>query len=1101
MLVSNRLVAICCTLVNCTCDSFKPGKLKKRLCEHCKHGWVAHALSKLKLHHMYQGSQVEIVHSNVVFDICSLMLYGTQAIPVRLKILLDRLFSVLKQEEVIQILNALDWTLQDYIRGYVLQDIAGKVLDRWAIMTFEEEIATLQQFLRFGETKSIVELMALQDKEGQAVLVPSTRTNSDIRTFIERSTPRTATTNNILTPKVEKLSSSKAHHFENFINSMAFMLPFQLLGSVPAPLLGSPLGALQQQGGQMEQGQRRGDENPNALPLPGPPPTENSLVGSSSASFTSDLDRGGDNPMDGLSATPKMEAEDFPTSDNYSDGRSTPCTPSMMNSDFTQMSPDSKLQQSMDRNGGGGGGSLKKGRVYCSACDKTFYDKGTLKIHYNAVHLKIKHKCTIDGCNMVFSSLRSRNRHSANPNPRLHMPMNRNNRDKDLRGGGSLSADEDSEASDKPRSEYPHSSIPVSLTSSPDSQKSVASYMVSHVDSTTSSTKLHHSSSFPSMGHLGHGILFPNLKTVQPVLPFYRSLVTPAELANSPGQHLPSLTVLSSSLPLKSTSITAPDACGAIIDPVPKKKSRKSSMPIKIEKEAVEREGRMGEDSGSEDMSPIQGRDKEECERGVGGGGDLCTRQMGVEREREREERGVILAGERGEREEVKRPRSHSPERDVCGGREQEEDEEEKEEGSRQAETGMITCASSPYDGKLNHRENHSLSLSRDHTETEGEEGDQPTSRHQDKPCDDMDHRLTNGGVFRLGDRGKDEPEGCMEDYTNSSLLQSRMDSQEGPLDRDDLPHHCEICSKTFNNQYSVKMHYRNVHLKEMHMCTVAGCNAAFPSRRSRDRHSSNLNLHHKLLTKDLYSPSPRSLYSPASLCRDKDPVSLDYRQDLRDLQRDRELQRDTGSQTSVIFRGHNRMGLVFPMSKMADERTGENAGEELEGGGGVEEGAVLDLSTSSSVPPRGGGSAPSSWDSDGAGSEEGEGLEEEPLPMEEDSDGESCDGIGLGVPVGEGLSLGGDRTLGCGGGGQMGPQGGGGGSPITCHVCQKVYSNKGTFRAHYKTVHLRLLHKCKVPGCDTTFSSVRSRNRHSQNPNLHRNLTGSGGGTTLDQE
>uniref|UniRef100_A0A8K9XKQ6 Basonuclin zinc finger protein 1 n=1 Tax=Oncorhynchus mykiss TaxID=8022 RepID=A0A8K9XKQ6_ONCMY len=1096
-----EIQAICCTLVNCTCDSFKPGKLKKRLCEHCKHGWVAHALSKLKLHHMYQGSQVEIVHSNVVFDICSLMLYGTQAIPVRLKILLDRLFSVLKQEEVIQILNALDWTLQDYIRGYVLQDIAGKVLDRWAIMTFEEEIATLQQFLRFGETKSIVELMALQDKEGQAVLVPSTRTNSDIRTFIERSTPRTATTNNILTPKVEKLSSSKAHHFENFINSMAFMLPFQLLGSVPAPLLGSPLGALQQQGGQMEQGQRRGDENPNALPLPGPPPTENSLVGSSSASFTSDLDRGGDNPMDGLSATPKMEAEDFPTSDNYSDGRSTPCTPSMMNSDFTQMSPDSKLQQSMDRNGGGGGGSLKKGRVYCSACDKTFYDKGTLKIHYNAVHLKIKHKCTIDGCNMVFSSLRSRNRHSANPNPRLHMPMNRNNRDKDLRGGGSLSADEDSEASDKPRSEYPHSSIPVSLTSSPDSQKSVASYMVSHVDSTTSSTKLHHSSSFPSMGHLGHGILFPNLKTVQPVLPFYRSLVTPAELANSPGQHLPSLTVLSSSLPLKSTSITAPDACGAIIDPVPKKKSRKSSMPIKIEKEAVEREGRMGEDSGSEDMSPIQGRDKEECERGVGGGGDLCTRQMGVEREREREERGVILAGERGEREEVKRPRSHSPERDVCGGREQEEDEEEKEEGSRQAETGMITCASSPYDGKLNHRENHSLSLSRDHTETEGEEGDQPTSRHQDKPCDDMDHRLTNGGVFRLGDRGKDEPEGCMEDYTNSSLLQSRMDSQEGPLDRDDLPHHCEICSKTFNNQYSVKMHYRNVHLKEMHMCTVAGCNAAFPSRRSRDRHSSNLNLHHKLLTKDLYSPSPRSLYSPASLCRDKDPVSLDYRQDLRDLQRDRELQRDTGSQTSVIFRGHNRMGLVFPMSKMADERTGENAGEELEGGGGVEEGAVLDLSTSSSVPPRGGGSAPSSWDSDGAGSEEGEGLEEEPLPMEEDSDGESCDGIGLGVPVGEGLSLGGDRTLGCGGGGQMGPQGGGGGSPITCHVCQKVYSNKGTFRAHYKTVHLRLLHKCKVPGCDTTFSSVRSRNRHSQNPNLHRNLTGSGGGTTLDQE
>ncbi|MGH0157212.1 UNVERIFIED_CONTAM: hypothetical protein FKN15_044020, partial [Acipenser sinensis] len=114
--------AICCTLLNCNCECFKPGKIKIRQCEHCQHGWVAHALSKLKVHHLYQGSQVEIVQSNVVFDISSLMLYGTQAIPVRLKILLDRLFSVLKQEEVIQILNALDWTLQDYIRGYVLQN-------------------------------------------------------------------------------------------------------------------------------------------------------------------------------------------------------------------------------------------------------------------------------------------------------------------------------------------------------------------------------------------------------------------------------------------------------------------------------------------------------------------------------------------------------------------------------------------------------------------------------------------------------------------------------------------------------------------------------------------------------------------------------------------------------------------------------------------------------------------------------------------------------------------------------------------------------------------------------------------------------------------
>ncbi|XP_067453547.1 zinc finger protein basonuclin-1 isoform X1 [Thunnus thynnus] len=1083
--------AICCTLVNCNCDSFKPGKLKRRQCENCKHGWVAHALSKLKLHHMYQSSQVEIVHSNVVFDICSLMLYGTQAIPIRLKILLDRLFSVLKQEEVIQILNALDWTLQDYIRGYVLQDVAGKVLDRWAIMTFEEEIATLQQFLRFGETKSIVELMALQDKEGQSVLVPSTRTNSDIRTFIERNTPRTAA--NLSASKVEKLSGNSMHHFENFINSMAFMLPFQLLGSVPAPFLGSPTGALQQQhqqhqqhqqpcrGSVEQQSQRRDDQGRDGLgrdnPLSLSHPPESSLLGSSSVSFTADLDRSGDKPMDSLSTTTKIEAEDFSTSDNYSDGPSTPCTPSM-SSDVTQMSPEGKLR-SMDRNGscgggisggGGGGGSLKKGRVFCNACEKTFYDKGTLKIHYNAVHLKIKHKCTIEGCNMVFSSLRSRNRHSANPNPRLHMPMNRNNRDKDLRGN--LSSDEGSQGEKRP--EY---GTPIPACSA-ESHKSVPSYMVSHVDT---GSKLH-SSSFPSMGH--SGILFPNLKTVQPVLPFYRSLVTPAELANTPGT-LPSLPLLSSSVPVKPT--TAPELCTT--DPIPKKKSRKSSMPIKIEKETVEREEQMDKGSSSEDEAPLQGRDNEEYD-GIRAQGHMCSRRAGEEKE----DRGAYI-GEERETEGAKHLLDQTLDSEMT-------EREDKDDGPQQIEAGVITCTSSPFENRLieNLRENHLLCQEPNGNE-EREERECTNSLHgaekiSELRWDEGEHRLTNGGALQLSDHEKEGSDGCVDDYGDSDSSHLNPDA--------DLSHHCEICNKTFKNPYSVKMHYQNVHLKEMHMCTVDGCNAAFPSRRSRDRHSANLNLHHKLLTKDSFSPA-NVLYSPSSHCRDRDSVGLDFCQD----QRDRDLShRDPTSQTSVIFRGHNRMGLVFPMSKMSTapdsaevsplgevEGLGGGGGE---GGGSGEDGAVLDLSTSSSVPPRSG--ARSSWDSDGAGSEEGEGIEEdeEALPME-DSD-ESCDGISVRRPGGEELALGGERSLGCVGGGQGGLQGGGGGSPITCHVCQKVYSNKGTFRAHYKTVHLRLLHKCKVPGCDTSFSSVRSRNRHSQNPNLHRNLAVSSG-ATMDQE
>ncbi|XP_036420503.1 zinc finger protein basonuclin-1 [Colossoma macropomum] len=908
--------AICCTMVNCSCDSFSPGKLRRRQCENCRHGWVAHALSKLKVHHMYQGSQVEIVHSNVVFDICSLMLYGTQAIPVRLKILLDRLFSVLKQDEVIQILSALDWTLQDYIRGYVLQDVAGKVLDRWAIMTFEEEIATLQQFLRFGETKSIVELMALQDKEGQAVIVPTARANSDIRSFIESSMQRPTAP----PPKSEPLSRSNGHHFESLVNSMAFMLPLQLLNSAPAPLLSS-----------------RADSSLQEAPVRH---ETLELSPDNSTHFISDPER---EEVHLERASTKVESDDFTISDNYS-SPSTPCTPSI-SSDITQMSPESKIRP------GEKSTVMKKGRVICSACEKTFYDKGTLKIHYNAVHLKIKHKCTIEGCNMVFSSLRSRNRHSANPNPRLHMPMNRNNRDKDLRGGLS-----EGEAS-SPQAEKREFGA---ATSSADSTRSVSGYI-------SSEPKLH--SSFPSVSH--SGILFPNLKTVQPVLPFYRSLVTPAELANTPG-NLPSLPLLSSSV-----SVSVGET-GNNTESVPKKKSRKSSMPIKIEKDEL------AEGSGSDEDESLP-----------------ASTDAGMEYvvQTECDEHGIVP-------QTIQTQLSHT-------------ERNQSETKYNQNESCIMGCPS-PFSGSQ-----RDLCCPCDWDRVSQQPEDQTC---REAGCGENELKKTPCKTEEDAEISKNDLRAVCADGGEDLQIVTCEDNEE-----DDLLHQCESCNKTFKNPYSVKMHYRSVHLKEMHMCTVAGCNAAFPSRRSRDRHSANLNLHHKLLTKDHYSTSGAAF---TTSCRD---LSSDTSSDL--------THKETLSQASVIFKGSNRMGLVFPMSKAVENV--EGPAKDV-----LEDETVLDLST------RGSSQSPS-WDSD-AGSEEG-------LPLE-DSD-ESCDGLAAGQsasPAAQQLHS---------------------SSPITCHVCQKVYSNKGTFRAHYKTVHLRLLHKCKIPGCDTTFSSVRSRNRHSQNPNLHRNL------------
>uniref|UniRef100_A0A8C7YC34 Uncharacterized protein n=1 Tax=Oryzias sinensis TaxID=183150 RepID=A0A8C7YC34_9TELE len=142
-----------CSAYPCSCPSFTPGSVQVRSCDLCGHGWVAHALEKLPA--PPRSGPVEVVLPGLVFDLGALVLYRAQAVPVRLKILLDRLFSVL----VSHILHSLGWSLEDYVRGYMLQGPGGIVLDRWVMVTPEEELLLFKQFLRFGETRPIVELM------------------------------------------------------------------------------------------------------------------------------------------------------------------------------------------------------------------------------------------------------------------------------------------------------------------------------------------------------------------------------------------------------------------------------------------------------------------------------------------------------------------------------------------------------------------------------------------------------------------------------------------------------------------------------------------------------------------------------------------------------------------------------------------------------------------------------------------------------------------------------------------------------------------------------------------------------------------------------
>ncbi|XP_059808641.1 zinc finger protein basonuclin-2-like isoform X2 [Hypanus sabinus] len=972
--------AIRCTLVNCNCECFQAGKINVRQCDHCKHGWVVHALDKLRVNHLYQQSQVEIVQSNVVFDISSLMLYGTQAIPIRLKILLDRLFSVLKQEEVLQILHSLGWTLQDYIRGYILQDASGKVLDRWNMMTYDEEMVSLHQFLRFGETKSIVELMAIQEKEGNAIVVPSSKSNSDIRAFIESSNQ---SRNPSLSTHSEKVNPSSIHHFEKIVNNLAFMLPFQFFNPIPMPLLGtSPSSFL------LDQLQEKARETKQEIPIP----ISKSFLTSPGADSYHSAEESSQNSQDRINLDVKNDS----TNDS-----------SIVTSPSLSVTPNPELEQaqqpshttrvkSMEKSGS----LTSKGRVYCSACEKTFYDKGTLKIHYNAVHLKIKHKCTVEGCNMVFSSLRSRNRHSSNPNPRLHMPTMKNNRDKDLRN---CSLSTVIQVNDK--------RLDTSNCSGSDTH-SLAGFDNPLAESNAQSNAQ------ISIVNPGHSAAFQNLKTVQPVFPFYRSLVTPAELT-IPQAVLPSLP---NAAPSFQEHFTAREP---IADPAPKKKSRKSSMPVKIEKETME--------------------ELEDSESGVSN----CDMAAQFRSDKFKSMKYDLENTESGA--------SYLSDMEEQDPKVQQQDE-------------MATDARANSNGKSgsdpHHLENGDAyvkaktviisSFGDEQREGETDIGKNLLPKSEGwlqadvlmNSYKEVQHSLINGDFGRalIQQRARSL---CFDSPAVNGCTCPQPDADKGDNQGTSNPNYCFVCKKVFKSSYSVKLHYKNVHLKEMHMCTVGGCNAAFPSRRSRDRHSANINLHHKLLTKGSHE-SQKDFFNSTAL-------SKELCEDL--------LVRTQMEQSPVILRGKNRNDH-FGFSILATQEPPSEA----QGGDSFYNETVLDLSTTSSVKS---GSSIHSWDSDG-GSEEG-------VPVNSDEGFEQADMMmkdklyQLSAVVEEPI----DCLL----------QSSSANSPIMCNICQKMYSNKGTFRAHYKTVHLRQLHKCKVLGCNTMFSSVRSRNRHSQNPNLHKDM------------
>lgn len=559
-----------------------------------------------------------------------------------------------------------------------------------------------------------------------------------------------------------------------------------------------------------------------------------------------------------------------------------------------------------------------KKRVQCNVCLKTFCDKGALKIHFSAVHLREMHKCTVEGCNMMFSSRRSRNRHSANPNPKLHSPHLRRK----------ISPHDGRSAQPHPILIPPQPGLPLPaaalnplnpfgpfpiLTPPPEMRhhSALASMDFKHsLDLSMQRSEYesrddelirqHHSNNAPTSSSSNHdddgdyeddGIVVVGGDDDDDQ---YRNVDTngisdhPEDFSVPSKRHRSSVFDAdeenTSNADSNEDSISVADIQSLKDDfnPTTNKRKRKSQNPTRCAVPAV----MMDEDGSDGDFSNDTYAERTSDKH--------PDKESGDEKEA-------------AEAKEHSSPNPHnpgSPDSDVPINLGKNAPDVNANEPESQSFSEIKTSLAPLFTADKSKKE-------RLYHETEDREDtdDRPASAVESSKSDEsfgssnaLRHleNLSHGNFgdlmsqnlhLGLGLQNSQIPSlglmmGCGPPSPSRSQASSPSSSNGGespdensqnqifglfdngqfistmdvPIDKDN-PRRCTACGKIFQNHFGVKTHYQNVHLKLMHKCNVDGCNAAFPSKRSRDRHSANLNLHRKLLSTSADKSSPSFSY------------------------------------------------------------------------------------------------------------------------------------------------------------------------------------------------------------------------------------------------
>ncbi|KAK3914256.1 Protein disconnected [Frankliniella fusca] len=999
---------------------------------------------------------VEPVQPNALLDIASLALYGCHALPVRLKILLDRLFSVLRPDQVVQVLRGFGWTQDDYARGYILNEANGASLDRFNICSPEEEPLVLQQFLRFGETRALTEQLlrgaapgaspgpggamppapskeaherlqgsapsepakqttplhspqqrdasaaaaaapapaptrqsprppstdGRRDRDGRESREDDKRISSALNFSLSSSaSSRSAASGGPVSPPQKHApagppsgSGSTGLGRQSPPSAQAPHTPHSALsflnrGAQPQPQSppgSSPLNRLQNMQPfdfrKMAASAVRASPEPPAGPggVPGllnlrpppPPPVPTSsmsalplafshsalgsvpltaanLVASSFPGLISSAMAGhpghpgaAGHPAHPGSKSPSTDlnsragSSDFGSgSDDDEDNSGSALNLSRDARDSRERERDDKMrskrpatspppQQRSSKQPLSSFSPLKrqsawpssplpanlgtqlinpttgKKRVQCNVCLKTFCDKGALKIHFSAVHLREMHRCTVEGCSMMFSSRRSRNRHSANPNPKLHSPHLRRK----------ISPHDGRSAQAHPILLPPHQASlsalnPLSFGAFPllphdprdprdPRQAAMAAAAAAAGGASALDLNLKNSLGLSlryerdqrererqrdtNMTSLSmdeddeddeEGIVVVGGADDDDDVP--EDLHQPNKRlkfsvsddgddnSNTDDDSQTALDLGTSASSVATNGVDHHGLHGGHSEPSEQGgrsgRKRKSQNPTRCTQPPASMDDMSNYDDSSSDGGQQLypggaqglGQGPQEQEAGL----DLAVRRRVDEDHRETEERQAR------EQDSVQPPHEEGSSQDDQVFRLTKEQKGESiEPPTEDRESNSASAA-----GGAEHRKSVEKD-EKDSVITTSEAAD-PNGMPSSPCAGSPPSSPAASPASSQGDGSHDE-----DGYYYPDGYFTNVDFADVPLDKDN-PRRCTACGKVFQNHFGVKTHFQNVHLKLMHKCTVDGCNAAFPSKRSRDRHSANLNLHRKLLS------------------------------------------------------------------------------------------------------------------------------------------------------------------------------------------------------------------------------------------------------------